>query len=91
MSGVGLAKQAHGCAPKQYLNWQLRCRRRKPVDRWLCVPIFRLVCPFSVFDANDNTNKKRRNLSQISDFCIMFGCWSASRGMIMTRWMRVSL
>ena len=29
-----------------FLYWQLRCRRLAPVDRWLCVPTFRLVCPF---------------------------------------------
>src|SRR5262249_31889552 len=25
-------------------RWQPRCRRPSPLDRWLCVPVFRRVC-----------------------------------------------
>ena len=27
-------------------NWRPRYPRRMPLDRWLCVPTFRLDCPF---------------------------------------------
>ena len=39
-------KQPLRRCPAAHLNRQPRCLRRLPVDRWLCVPTFRLVCPF---------------------------------------------
>jgi len=29
-------------------NWQPRCPGKNPLDRWLCVFVFRRICPFSV-------------------------------------------
>ena len=65
------------------LNWQPRYRWLSPVDRRLCVPIFRLVCPYysyelrldrnpfcsvsSLYGINRNTNKRKKNLSQKRD------------------------
>jgi len=59
-------------------NWQLRCHRFAPLDRWLCVPTFRLVCHFfsqsssnisSIASNADKASKlkMKRNLSQFRD------------------------